>query len=75
MLHQIADNHVPVYYVDVLEVARNNLKLALEISELDESNNTRTPVELISTNIYDKLYNALSEHHHKRMKEKESEAQ
>jgi len=75
MLHQIADNHVPVYYVDVLEVARNNLKLALEISELDQGNNTKTPVELISTNIYDRIYTALSEHHHISIKEKESEAQ
>tara|TARA_R100000700_G_scaffold40075_1_gene54626 strand:+ start:868 stop:1203 length:336 start_codon:yes stop_codon:yes gene_type:complete len=55
LVHELADNHVPIYYVDIVECARSNINLATTTPELWSETNDVTAANLISMNIYEEL--------------------
>jgi len=59
-MHEIADGQVPVYTAASLELAANNLELALA-NESGLCGSDASPVEVINVNIYEQIYQALSE--------------
>lgn len=64
-VHEIADRIVPNYYWEVLDVALNDYSVALTIPENWPSGDDATPMNLMTTNIYEHiskgLYGVLSE--------------
>ena len=60
-LHEIADNAVPVYHADLLDIAANNNDVALREPELGPAyDGTPTPVNIIAANIYELVSEALN---------------
>jgi hypothetical protein len=61
LIHEIADSHVPIYYSQVLEVARSDLWLVTTQPELWPAFWTASPVHFLMTNIYEYLSEELAE--------------
>ena len=60
LIHEIADNNVPIYYVDIVECARSNINLATTVPELGPAfNNEATACNIIAANIYEELLSHL----------------
>ena len=60
LVHQIADDSVPIYYVDIVECARNDINLATTVPELGPAfNNESTACNIIAANIYEELVSHL----------------
>jgi len=60
LIHELADNHVPIYYVDIIECARSDINLATTRPELAPVlNNEATACNIISANIYEELVSHL----------------
>ena len=55
LVHEIADNNVPIYYKDIVECARSKINLATTTPELWSATNDVTAANLISMNIYEEL--------------------
>lgn len=51
IIHEVADSHIPIYYIDLLSIAQCNLWLAVEKPEIP----AETAVQAISYNLYDHL--------------------
>ncbi len=51
IIHEVAESHIPIYYFDLLSVARCDLWLAVEKPEIP----AETAVQAISYNLYDYL--------------------
>jgi len=60
-IHEIADNHVPIYYADVLDIASNNITIALEIPDMWPAFGIATPMNLMMGNIYEHICKSLYE--------------
>ena len=55
-LNEIVDSSVPIYNYDLLQMAANNMDLALVEPELGPAfDGTPTPVNIIAANIYEAL--------------------
>ena len=60
LVHELADNHVPIYYVDIVECARSDINLATTVPELGPAfNNVSTACNIIAANIYEELLSHL----------------
>ena len=60
LIHEIADNNVPIYYVDIVECARSDINLATTVPELGPAfNNEATACNIIAANIYEELISHL----------------
>ena len=60
LVHEIADGCVPIYYVDIVECARNDINLATTVPELGPAfNNEATACNIIAANIYEELVSHL----------------
>ena len=64
-IHEIADRHIPIWYVDLLSLASFNLWLAVDEPELKASN----AVQSIQYNLYDHLVTLGYEKHRELMNE------
>ena len=65
IISEIADRRVPVYTSEILEVAMSDLWLVCGSPEIYNSNCKFTPLELITSNIYEHLQSRLLERYHK----------
>ena len=55
-IHEIADSSVPVYTYDLLQLAANNLDLAVVEPEIGPAfDGSPTPVNIIAANIYEEI--------------------
>lgn len=70
LIHQLADNHVPIYNYDVLEVAMSDLRLAISEPELWPAYWKHSAVNLIMSNIYEYISNELNNRYNKNKTEK-----
>jgi hypothetical protein len=62
-VYQIADSSVPVYTWDILQLAADNLDLALNEPELGPAfDGSPTPTNIIAANIYEAVVNDLYEY-------------
>ena len=61
LVHQFTERYVPIYYRDILEVAKNDIARALEIPECSPVDWSATPISLMTSNIYEHIYNELIE--------------
>ncbi len=59
-MHEISDGQVPVYTAASLELAANNLELAV-VNDSGLCAPDASPVEVINVNIYEAIYQALGE--------------
>ena len=60
LVPEIADNNVPIYYVDIVECARSDINLATTIPDLGPAfNNEATACNIIAANIYEELLSHL----------------
>ena len=60
LIYEIADNNVPIYYVDIVECARSDINLATTVPELGPAfNNEATACNIIAANIYEELISHL----------------
>ena len=66
VIHEIADNSVPIYYWDIAQYAAHNPWLMTEIPEINPNGNAH---DQIQANIYEHICQGLYEH----IAEKESE--
>ncbi len=72
LIHEIADGSVPVYTHDILQYAANCFDLSINEPELGAAfDGSPTPVNIIAANIYEEIYNHLSEHIDELVKELE----
>lgn len=60
-IHEIADSCVPVYYHDILEVAKSSITIALEIPDIWPAFGEATPMNLMMSNIYEHICESLYE--------------
>ena len=68
VMHEIADNAVPIYYYDIGQYAAHNSWLMTEIPEINPNGNAH---DQIQANIYEAICEGL--HEHVAEKEKEDE--
>jgi len=68
MIHEIADNAVPIYYYDIGQYAAHNSWLMTELPEINPNGNAH---DQIQANIYEEICAGL--HEHVAEKEKEDE--
>ncbi len=62
LIHEVADSWVPIYYSQLIEVASHNLWVATSEPELWPAfDGSPTPVNIIATNIYESIIEALRE--------------
>lgn len=73
-MHEICDGQVPVYTAASLELAANNLELAV-VNDSGLCGSDSSPVAVINANIYEAIYEALGEWWHKEKDEIEERAQ
>ena len=66
VVHEIADNAIPIYYWDIAQYAAHNTWLMTEIPEINTDGNAH---DQIQANIYCAIYDGLVEH----INEKETE--
>ena len=59
IIHEIADNAVPIYYWDIAQYAAWNFKLMTEIPEIGRE---CEPYKMIQMNIYEAICEGLYEH-------------
>lgn len=65
--HEVADSHMPVYTHDFMQLAADNICLATDAPELEPAFSGRpTPVNIIASNIYERLLDAAREVIHER---------
>ena len=69
VIHEIADNYVPIYYYDIGQYAAHNSWLMTEIPEINSEGNAH---DQIQANIYEYIVEGLYEH--KQEKENEDES-
>ena len=69
IIHEIADNAVPIYYWDIAQYAAWNTEL---IQEIPECGRECTPYKMIQMNIYEAICEGLHEHVAEKEKEDES---
>ena len=61
-IHEIADSSVPVYTYDLLQLAGDNLNLAVDTPDLGPAfDGSPTPVNIIAANVYEYITAALWE--------------
>ena len=71
-LFEIADSCVPVYTSDLMELAADDLSLAVDEPELGPAfDGSPTPVNIIAANVFEKLYAEAREEYNKVMEAKE----
>ena len=68
LIHEIADNAVPMYYWDIAQYAAWNTELMTEIPEIGHD---CTPYKMIQLNIYEAICEGLYEHVAEKEKEDE----
>jgi len=56
MLHEVADNNVPIYYTQLLEVCMSDISMATDTPEIVECDNA---ISCIQANIYQEIYDTL----------------
>ena len=66
IIHEIADNSIPIYYWDIAQYAAHNTWLMTEIPEINPNGNAH---DQIQGNIYEAICEGLHEH----INEKETE--
>ena len=66
LMHEIADNAIPIYYWDIAQYAAHNTWLMTEIPEINPNGNAH---DQIQSNIYEAICEGLYEH----INEKETE--
>ena len=60
LVHEIADDSVPIYYYEQIECARDNMDLATTVPELGPAfGGEPTACNIIAANIYEKLVSHL----------------
>lgn len=69
-IHEIADRHVPIYYSEIIEVASNDLQIALDIPAMIAGNTETSAIKLMSANIYEHINNKLRDHHYEHFESK-----
>ena len=55
MIHEIADNEIPIYYTQLLEVCMSDISILTEPPEME----CDSAVSCIQTNIFTEIYNVL----------------
>ena len=68
MIHEIADNAVPIYYWDIAQYAAWNTELMMDIPETGRD---AEPYKMIQCNIYEAICEGLYEHVAEKEKEDE----
>tara|TARA_R100000781_G_C4031642_1_gene110810 strand:+ start:144 stop:506 length:363 start_codon:yes stop_codon:yes gene_type:complete len=58
ILHEVADNNIPIYYTQLLEVCMSDISMATETPEIGECDNA---ISCIQANIYQEIYDMLHE--------------
>ena len=62
-IHEIADSSVPVYTYDLLQLAADNLNLAVDVPEIGPAfDGSPTPVNIIAANVFEYIEAALWEY-------------
>lgn len=62
LIHEIADSHTPIYNSDIMAYAQDDFSLATEAPELGPAfDGEATAINIIASNIYERIYSALSE--------------
>lgn len=63
MLHEIADGWVPIYTSDLMQLAADNIALAVDEPELGRPafDGSPTPVNIVAANVYERLLDAAYE--------------
>ena len=59
LIYEVTDSRMPVYNFDILEIAKSSLRLACEMPELWPAYWVSSPVNLILSNIYEAVKDAL----------------
>ena len=70
IIHEIADNSVPIYYWDIGQYASHNSWLMTEIPELNPEGNAH---DQIQANIYEHIVEGLNYHVAKKEREEDDE--
>ena len=61
MIHEMADSHVPVYTTVLMNLAASDIGLATDEPEIGPAHDgTPTPVNIITANVYERLWRAAS---------------
>ena len=56
LIHEIADSHVPIYNYNILQMAAENLSLAVDEPELGPAfDGSPTPINIIAANIFEAI--------------------
>ena len=56
LIHEIADSHTPIYNYDILQMAANNMFLALDEPDIGPAfDGSPTPINIIAANIYEAI--------------------
>ena len=56
LIHEIADSNTPIYNYDILQMAADNLFLALEEPDIGPAfDGSPTPINIIAANIYEAI--------------------
>lgn len=77
-LSEIADSNTPIYNNEIMQIAADNIDLATNEPEFGPAFDGRpTPINIIAANIYDRIYEAVSQRYeelkeHKCAKEDET---
>ena len=56
MIHEVADNNIPIYNTQLLEVCMSDISMATETPEIGECDNA---ISCIQANIYQEIYDML----------------
>ena len=56
MIHEVADEEIPIYYTQLLEVCMSDISMATETPEIGECDNA---ISCIQANIYQEIYDML----------------
>ena len=59
IIHEIADNAVPIYYYDIAQYCANNFHL---MQDIPETGTNQEPYKQIQANIYEQIIEGLYEH-------------
>ena len=76
LLYEIADSHVPVYYSTLLDLAAKHNHLGTDIPEIGPAfDGSPTPTNIIAANVYEHLFDHLSNELHTAIEELGQNAQ
>lgn len=69
LIYNVVEARMPIYHVEILDIAKSNLRMACMEPEIWPAYWVATPVNLILSNIYEHLKEELFEWYYKNKKE------